>query len=244
MGAGPDVGAALGPSLAIEWHEDRVRLSVTSHAVPLQGAQLVMPEPEIQWTDDLIDWQWTDEMGTRILDQVVLSPVDAISHAHSWIVELDASKAHRFFRLEQTIDLEGRDLSGIDLSGRNLWGANLSSADLSEANLADANLERATLIGTQLAGANLTDSRLKGARIDSVVLTDAVLAGVDFEGARLGFSLGNQDSIGVDFAGLDLSGARFLGANFGLGVLFERADLHGTSQAPETGVSDSGTGRG
>jgi len=118
---------------------------------------------------------------------------------HANLVQANLSQA-----LLNGANLRGANLSGADLSRANLDRVILSDANLTGANLREANLSRANLIGTNLTDAdltganlsraalnraNLTNANLRGADLYEAVLNSPVLAGAQFAGCIVGYTV-------------------------------------------------------
>ncbi|PKB83530.1 MAG: hypothetical protein BZY88_01930 [SAR202 cluster bacterium Io17-Chloro-G9] len=91
-------------------------------------------------------------------------------------------------------DLSRADLDRVVLSDANLTGANLREANLSRANLSGANLTDADLTGANLSRASLNRADLTNVKLDGVdlyetVLNSPVLAGSNFSGSILGYTV-------------------------------------------------------
>ncbi len=135
----------------------------------------------------------------------------------------------RDWRLEHR-DLSGATLSGAELSGADLTGADLTGADLTDARLVGAFLCEADLRGARLVGADLSDADLSGADLRGADLRRAQRWRVDARWALVDeHTEGTAGLIGtrrigpgadlrgwcarrLDLSGVDLSGARLVGA--------------------------------
>ncbi len=143
----------------------------------------------------------------------------------------------------QDCTLAGADLSNADLAGANLSNANLSGDDFAGADLTNTDFDGADLdpcapgTPTNFTGDTLTGTQFVGVNLSCAILTDTVFDGVDFSGANFagivsggitttanGYTLPNSNWViippfenGAGYLcgpGANLSGARFVGANF------------------------------
>lgn len=121
-------------------------------------------------------------------------------------------------KMEDPLDLSGRDLTYLDLSNldfkkarlshADLYGTDFTNANLKEADLSWTRLDRAVLIRTNLSNANLESATLYRPTIYSDLTNDGKDAPV-FLGANLKRIKVQAELSGSNFHGADLSEADF-----------------------------------
>jgi uncharacterized protein YjbI with pentapeptide repeats len=168
---------------------------------------------------------------TSLFSNTLVTPgIDVVDH-----VKFD--KPDKFYEVQETVSLRGRDLNGavliraglqrVDFTGAQLNRANLSGADLRQARF---DCEKSTKQCTQLQNATLDSARLEGASLDGANLQGALLwfskmQGADFSGARLvGADLSSSDLSGASFFAARLEGASLVGSRL-LGARLDSANL-------------------
>ncbi len=132
--------------------------------------------------------------------------------------------------------LAGAIFAGVDLTGMDFTGSNLTGADfrgvksLLEVNFTNANLTSAHFEDLDLTGMKFTAATLPSVHFNGTILADTGffdsnehvtdLSGADFtvartiRGARFATPLLSTNFAGVDLTGADFSGAEMIGTNF------------------------------
>ena len=159
-------------------------------------------------------------------------------------------------QFESTASYAAGQLAGIcfernDLAGWNFSGQDLSGVDFQCSDLAGADFTKSHLDGTNFSCSTLTGADFKGAIIAGTSFSGTTSTGftrAQFEstasyatGQLAGICLGENDLTGWDFAGKNLSGARFESSTL-TGGNFRGANIRGVSFQSTTLIDVDFTG--